>query len=71
MTAAEEDFALAPNAAETAPKDGRAIRGYFARPGTCEMAFKAVAWDARLGWWVALYDRRLDRGWALASWGWD
>lgn len=63
--------ALAPHPAETAPKDGRVIRGYFERVGSCEVRFMAAAWSVRAGWWVDLYERRLDRGWVLRSWGAD
>jgi hypothetical protein len=62
--------ALAPNAAETAPTDGRVIRGYFEREGGGAV-FAAVRWSAELSDWVDLLGSPLGPSWRLTAWGPD
>lgn len=57
---------LAPNPAETAPQDGRVIRGWFIWPAGAQMA--AVSWSKDLGGWIDLTGEEVPAGWTLGSW---
>jgi len=59
----------APNPPQTAPTDGRFIRGYFVTPG--EAHFVAVAWDGATENWVDLLGKQLPSRLRLAAWGED
>jgi hypothetical protein len=58
-----------PHPAETAPRDGRAIRGWFRGEGDNRMI--AVAWLDEAGAWVTLTGDVVPSTLALYSWGDD
>ncbi|WP_426030852.1 hypothetical protein [Caulobacter sp. DWP3-1-3b2] len=57
---------IAPHPAETAPKDGRVIRGWFRFDGGAQLI--AVSWDARQSAWVNLVGELVPNG-VLKNWG--
>lgn len=57
---------IAPHPAETAPKDGRVIRGWFRFDGGAELI--AVSWNKERAAWVNLVGEPVDKG-ALKNWG--
>ncbi|OJU11795.1 MAG: hypothetical protein BGN86_12165 [Caulobacterales bacterium 68-7] len=58
---------LAPNPAETAPRDGRAIRGWFRWEGGA--AFFTVSWSREKQAWVDLVGQPLATDFRLSAWG--
>lgn len=59
---------LAPHPAETAPQDGRVIRGWFKIEGGAMMI--AVSWSPETGW-VDLNGDPVPDGALLKNWGGD
>jgi hypothetical protein len=62
--------ALAPFAPESAPRDGRVVRGYFLGEDGCAL-FQAVSWDAEREAWLTLAGDPIGVGLQLAAWGKD
>jgi hypothetical protein len=60
---------IAPHPAETAPKDGRVIRGWFRFDGGAQLI--AVSWDRGRSAWVNLAGQLLPNGAELKNWGED
>jgi len=60
---------IAPHPAETAPKDGRVIRGWFRFEGGAQLI--AVSWDAEQAGWVDLTGEPVPQGAVLKNWGAD
>jgi hypothetical protein len=60
---------IAPHPAETAPKDGRVIRGWVTFPGGARLV--AVSWSLERSEWVDLLGKPLPKGEALKNWGAD
>lgn len=56
---------LADQPPETAPDDGRVIRGWFRWPGGA--GFIAVSWSN--GRWVDLHGEPVPEGYRLTNWG--
>jgi hypothetical protein len=59
---------IAPFPAETAPKDGRVIRGWFKFEGGAHLI--AVSWCSERSAWVNLKGEPVAKG-ALKNWGAD
>ena len=57
---------IAPHPAETAPKDGRVIRGWFRFDGGAHLI--AVSWDLERSTWVNLLGEPVAKG-VLKNWG--
>ncbi|WP_293682809.1 hypothetical protein [uncultured Phenylobacterium sp.] len=60
---------IAPHPTETAPKDGRVIRGWFRFAGGAQLI--AVSWDRELATWVNLVGEPIPEGATLKNWGAD
>lgn len=60
---------IAPHPAETAPKDGRVIRGWFRFEGGAQLI--AVSWDRDRSVWVNLAGESVPQGAVLKNWGAD
>jgi hypothetical protein len=60
---------IAPYPAETAPKDGRVIRGWFRFAGGAQLI--AVSWDAARSAWVNLTGDPVPNDAMLKNWGED
>jgi hypothetical protein len=60
---------IAPHPAETAPKDGRVIRGWFRFDGGARLV--AVSWCLDQSAWVDLLGQPLPEGETLKNWGED
>lgn len=60
---------IAPHPAETAPKDGRVIRGWFRFEGGARLV--AVSWSPQDAAWVDLLGAPLSKGEVLKNWGED
>lgn len=60
---------IAPHPAETAPKDGRVIRGWFRFEGGAQMI--AVSWDRERETWVTLTGDPVAPHLKLGNWGED
>ena len=60
---------IAPYPAETAPKDGRVIRGWFRFEGGAQLI--AVSWDAKRSTWVNLAGEPVPNDVVLKNWGAD
>lgn len=60
---------IADQPAETAPTDGRVIRGWFTFAGGAE--FAAVSWDRERATWVTLGGEPMPAGHALEAWAAD
>lgn len=60
---------IAPHPAETAPKDGRVIRGWFRFDGGAQLI--AVSWDREKGVWVNLKGEAIPATVTLKAWGED
>ncbi len=60
---------IAPHPAETAPKDGRVIRGWFRFDGGAQLI--AVSWDVARIEWVNLAGEPVPKGATLQAWGAD
>jgi hypothetical protein len=58
---------IAPHPAETAPKDGRVIRGWFRFEGGARLV--AVSWCGERSSWVDLLGKPLPKGEVLKNWG--
>lgn len=58
---------LAPHPADTAPKDGRVIRGWFSFEGGARMV--AVNWCPDRSTWVDLLGNPIPEGEVLKNWG--
>ncbi len=58
---------IASNPAETAPKDGRVIRGWFRFDGGAQLI--AVSWNAEQSAWVNLAGEPVPEGVVLKNWG--
>ena len=58
---------IAPHPAETAPKDGRVIRGWFRFNGGAQLI--AVSWDSAHEQWVDLAGKPAAVGGVLKNWG--
>lgn len=58
---------LADHTPDTAPNDGRVIRGWFRWPGGA--GFIAVSWSKALQRWVDLKGDPVPEGYVLAAWG--
>jgi hypothetical protein len=52
---------------ETAPKDGRVIRGWFKFEGGAQLI--AVSWDPDRSTWVNLLSEPVPKAAALKNWG--
>jgi hypothetical protein len=61
--------ALADHPAETPPKSGRVIRGWFEFDGGAQMI--AVSWDRRRAAWVNLIGEPVPKSATLKNWGCD
>lgn len=61
----------APNPAETAPTDGRVIRGYFIHATEAGADFHVVAWDRDRECWVNALGEALPAHLRLEAWGED
>ena len=61
--------AIAPHPAETAPTDGRLIRGYFIHALEAGADFHAVLWDQAAGGWVNLLGEPVRAHLTLTAWG--
>ena len=57
---------IAPHPAETAPKDGRVIRGWFRFDGGAQLI--AVSWDLERSAWINLLGEPVLKG-VLKNWG--
>lgn len=66
---ARRDPVIAPHPAETAPKDGRVIRGWFRFDGGARLV--AVSWRLDQSAWVDLLGQPLPEGETLKNWGED
>jgi hypothetical protein len=60
---------IAPHPAESAPKDGRVIRGWFRFEGGAQLI--AISWDAERSAWVNLAGEPIPEGAAFKNWGED
>ena len=60
---------IAPHPAETAPKDGRVIRGWFRFEGGAQLI--AVSGDPDRSGWVNLAGESVPQGAVLKNWGAD
>ena len=60
---------IAPHPADTAPKDGRVIRGWFGFEGGARLV--AVSWDPERSAWVDLLGKPISQGEVLKNWGED
>lgn len=60
---------IAPHPAETAPKDGRVIRGWFRIEGGARLV--AVSWCRERSTWVDLLGAPLPKAEVLKNWGGD
>jgi hypothetical protein len=60
---------IAPHPAETAPKDGRVIRGWFRFDGGAQLI--AVSWDLEHAAWVNLIGEPVPNNATLKNWGGD
>jgi hypothetical protein len=60
---------IAPHPAETAPKDGRVIRGWFRFEGGGQLI--AASWNAERADWVDLTGEPVRQGAVLKNWGAD
>jgi hypothetical protein len=60
---------IAPHPAETAPKDGRVIRGWFRFDGGAQLI--AVSWDRNRSTWVNLTGEPVSERATLKNWGED
>jgi hypothetical protein len=58
---------IAPYPAETAPRDGRVIRGWFRFEGGAQLI--AVSWDAERSVWANLVGEPIPKGAVLRNWG--
>lgn len=58
---------LSPHPAETAPKDGRVVRGWFRIEGGALLI--AVSWAPDRSTWVTLTGEPVPTGAKLESWG--
>ena len=63
---ARRDPVIASHPAETAPKDGRVIRGWFRFDGGAQLI--AVSWDGERSAWVNLLGEPVLKG-VLKNWG--
>jgi hypothetical protein len=60
---------IAPYPSETAPKDGRVLRGWFIFDGGAQLI--AVSWDRERSAWVDLKGETVPKGLTLKNWGAD
>lgn len=60
---------IAPHPAETAPKDGRVIRGWFRTEGGAQLI--AVSWCQKREVWLTLKGDVVPAGVVLKTWGED
>ena len=60
---------IAPHPAETAPKDGRVIRGWFRFEGGAQLI--AVSWDRERSAWITLTGEPVSKAAQLKNWGED
>lgn len=60
---------ITPHPAETAPKDGRVIRGWLRFDGGAQLI--AVSWDPEGATWVDLTGELVCTGAVLKNWGAD
>ncbi len=60
---------IAPHPAETAPNEGRVIRGWFGSDGGARLV--AVSWNPERSAWVDLVGKPIPQGEVLKNWGED